>query len=381
MFEDVRQQIIDWISDFLRRDLLPEAIAFGIIILFGLILSWILRILLKRLTRALEQSTTFRLAPWLRLLLDWCLQVVRPLSIWLMGKIVINIMGNFDQPHGLLDYTMVFIGLWLIYRILSSLIHMLMEPDKVHLWKDQILRPTIIVLALMHVVGILDSILAFKQDHGKGVVITIGALLSALVTLYIFVLLGRYVRGLLRDVVLPRMDADPSIIPVVATFSSYVVVSTGLILGLMVAGVDLTAIAVILGDFSVGIGFGMQQLVNNFISGFILLFERSLVPGDFIESSSATGVVEDIRLRTTHIRTGDNHQLIVPNGQLLGGTLTNYSDPEGPRRKRIRIILGANYNDNPHEVMAALIETANDHPEVLDYPEPQVLLTGSPTAA
>jgi hypothetical protein len=103
MFEEVRQQIIDWISDFLRRDLLPEAIAFVCIFLFGSILSWILRVLLKRIRRALEQSTTLRLAPWLRMLLDLSLQAVRPFSIWLMGKVVIRIMGNLDQPHGLLN--------------------------------------------------------------------------------------------------------------------------------------------------------------------------------------------------------------------------------------------------------------------------------------
>ena len=319
MFEEARQIIVDWINNFLKRDLLPEAIAFVTIILLGLILSWILRVILRRIKSALEQGQTMRFAPWVQIVLDLSLEVVRPFSIWLMGKAVIRMVANFERPHGLLDYIMVFIGLWLIYRVLSSFILMLMEPDKVHLWKDQILRPTIIVLALMHVVGLLDSILAFQLDLGKGVAITVGAMLSALVTLYIFVLLGRYVRGLLRDVVLPRMDADPSLIPIVATFGSYIVIFSGLVIGLLIAGVDLTAIAVILGGFSVGIGFGMQQLVNNFISGFILLFERSLTPGDVIDIEDASGVVEDIRLRTTHIRTFDNILLIVPNGELLGG--------------------------------------------------------------
>ena len=126
MFEEARQIIVDWINDFLKRDLLPEAIAFVAIILSGLILSWILRVILNRIKRSLEESKTLQLAPWLRLVLDLGLQVARPLSIWLVGKAVIRIMANSErQPHGLLDYIMVFIGLWLIYRVLSSLIHML----------------------------------------------------------------------------------------------------------------------------------------------------------------------------------------------------------------------------------------------------------------
>jgi len=86
-------------------------------------------------------------------------------------------------------------------------------------------------------------------------------------------------------------------------------------------------------------------------------------------------VVKDIRLRTTHIRTFDNLELIVPNGELLSGTLINYSEKEAPRRKRIHLAIGASYNDNPHEVMEALLDVARGYPNVLDEPEPQVFLT------
>jgi potassium efflux system protein len=152
----------------------------------------------------------------------------------------------------------------------------------------------------MHLVGILDGILAYQINLGKGIMVTVGALLGGLVVVYLFVLLGRHVRGLLRDVILPHMDADPSLIPIVATFSGYLVIVLGVLAGLLVAGVDLTAVAVVLGSLSVGIGFGMNELVNNFVSGFILLFERSLAPGDMIETTHASGVVEDIRFRRSY---------------------------------------------------------------------------------
>lgn len=375
MFDELWQQASDWLNDFLQRDLLPEIIALVFIIILGFILARILKAILNRIDKALSKGTTFTYAPWLRYVLDLIRLILLPISLWLAGKGVIRILQLFDQPHGIIDYILSFVGLWLLYRLLSGLIQMLMKPEKIHLWQDQILRPTFILLALMHLVGILDGILRYQINLGKGIVVTVGALLGGLVVVYIFVLLGRYVRGLLRDVVLPRLDTDPSLIPILATFSGYIVIVLGVVAGLIVAGVDLTAVAVVLGGLSVGLGFGMKELVNNFVSGFILLFERSLTPGDIIETSHASGVVEDIRLRSTRIRTKDNVQLIVPNGQLLSDVLSNYSEKEGSKRKRINIPVKASAKDNPQEVMAALLETAGNHARVLERPEPEVLVT------
>ena len=375
MLDELWEQVSEWVNEFLQRDLLPEIIALVFIVILGLILAWILKAILNRIDKALSKGTTFTYAPWLRYVLDLIRLVVLPISLWLAGKGVIRILQLFDQPHGIIDYILSFVGLWLLYRLLSGLIQMLMKPEKIHLWQDQILRPTFILLALMHLFGILDGILRYQINLGNGIAVTIGALLGGLVIVYIFVLFGRYVRGLLRDVVLPRMDTDPSIIPIVATFSGYLVIVLGVLVGLLVAGVDLTAVAVVLGGLSVGLGFGMKELVNNFVSGFILLFERSLVPGDEIVTSRASGVVEDIRLRSTRIRTKDNVQLIVPNGQLLGDVLANYSEKEGSKRKRINIPVVASAKDDPQQVMAAMLETAGNHARVLERPEPEVLVT------
>ncbi len=375
MFTEIWQQIKEWVSDFLARELLPETIALIVFVLLGLLAGWILRRVLKRGERRLQEGPALRYASWLGQIVALGLAVARPLAIWITGNVTINLFAKAGWPHGVLDYVVPFFGLWLLYRTLAAAIDLWLKPEQKRLWRNQILRPTMIVLVLMHVVGLLDSILAYQVTFTKDVSVPVGAILGGLLALYIFVLLGNWVRGLLRDVVLPRMDVDPSVIPIVATFSGYVVIMVGALVGLMVAGVDLTAVAVILGGLSVGIGFGMQELINNFVSGFILLFERSLTPGDIIETAGASGVVKDIRLRTTHIRTFDNLELIVPNGQLLSGTLINYSGKEAPRRKRIHIAIGASYNDNPHEVMEALLTTAKGYPGVLDEPEPQVFLT------
>jgi small-conductance mechanosensitive channel len=375
MVEEIQRQITDWFHEFLTRDLLPETIAFVIILLLGLLLGWILKRILRHLAGYFQDELALKYAPWLQQVVALSQAAVRPFSIWVVGRMGIRFFDNNGWPHEILDYIIPFFGLWLVYRLLAHIIDNWLEPERTHVWRHLILRPIMIVLILMHVVGLLDGILAYQIGVTKDVAVTVGSMLGGLLVFGLFILLGNWVRGLLRDVALPGMGTDPSIIPIVATFSGYAVIVTGVFIGLLVAGVDLTAVAVILGGLSVGIGFGLRELVNNFVSGFILLFERSLLPGDMIKTSGDTGVVEDIRLRTTHIRTFDNLELIIPNGQLLSGTLINYSQKEGSRQKRIHITIGASYNDDPHQVMAALLATAKEHPDILSNPEPQVFLT------
>ena len=375
MFDEFLDNIRGRINQFLARDLIPEAIGFVVILLLGVAAGGILKHILTRLQNKLAPSTTNNYAPWLGKVIAIIHRTARPLAIWLVGILVVSLFKRFDLPHEILDYILPFLALWAIYRFMVGVIETWLPQNLIHMWRDQILRPTIIVLALMHVFGLLDSILAYRFTVGKDITVSIGAVIGGLIVLYIFILLGRWVKGLLRDVILPRVGADPSIIPIIATFGSYIVITIGVLAGLIVAGVDLTALAVVVGGLSVGIGFGLKELINNFISGFILLFERSLTPGDVIHTGDVYGTVKDIRLRTTHVRTSDNLELIVPNGKLLAGTLTNYSQKEGPLHKGIRIPVGATYNDDPHAVMALLRGIAEAHPNVLEEPAASVTLT------
>lgn len=314
MFAEIWNTILTQIREFLSRDLLPEAIALVVILLLGLLLAFILRRVLNRIETAVSNWPKSSYAPWLVHSIQIVQAGVRPFSLYLVGYSVVHILQSLEVPYAILNWLLPFVGLWLLYNLGSAFIQQRLDPEKRNLWRNQILRHTILILAIGHAIGVLDVFLNFEVNFGKDVVISIGAILGGLAVLYIFVLLGRWLRALLRDVVLPRMDADPSVIPIVATFSGYVVVFIGLMVGFMVAGVDMTSVFVILGGLSVGLGFGLQELVNNFVSGFILLFERSIAPGDIIQMENADGEVQDIRLRTTRIQTFDNVQLIVPNG-------------------------------------------------------------------
>ncbi len=123
-----------------------------------------------------------------------------------------------------------------------------------------------------------------------------------------------------------------------ATFVAYAVLIGGLLVSLSLIGIDLTAFTIILGGLSVGFGFGMQDVISNFVSGFILLFERSIGPGDIVEIEGNVGEVREVGIRSMRIRTNDNVELIVPNTTFLTNIVTTYT--RGDRRVRVRVPVG-----------------------------------------
>jgi potassium efflux system protein len=151
-----------------------------------------------------------------------------------------------------------------------------------------------------------------------------------------------------------------------------------LVLGLMIAlqtsGIEVGSITVLLGALGVGIGFGLQNVVSNFVSGLILLAERPVQINDWIEVGGRQGRVERIGARSTMILTNDNITLIVPNGDLVANPIINWS--HGDPKVRFRLPVGVAYGSDMARVQAALIDVAAAHPDVLTDPPPTVFLSG-----
>lgn len=149
----------------------------------------------------------------------------------------------------------------------------------------------------------------------------------------------------------------------------------GLVVALFVSissiGIDLSNLALIAGALSVGIGFGLQSIINNFVSGLILLFERPIKVGDWIVTASGEGTVKKISVRSTEIETFDRSSIIVPNSELISSTVTNWTHKD--RIGRIKVPVGVSYNADPERVRAILLKCAEDHPLIVKYPEPFVI--------
>jgi small-conductance mechanosensitive channel len=206
------------------------------------------------------------------------------------------------------------------------------------------------------------------------VAISLGDVLAFVAIVTAAMLLSRAVRVTLEEDVLPRTPLDRGIPHAIANTAAYVVSFIGFVLALGAAGIDLSKVTVLAGAFGVGIGFGLQNIVNNFISGLILLYERPIQLGDTVEVGSLTGEVRRIGIRSSTLRTFQGAEVIVPNANLISQQVVNWTLSD--RQRRIELPIGIAYGTDPERVLAILIDVAKSSPEILDDPPPLALFRG-----
>jgi small-conductance mechanosensitive channel len=204
--------------------------------------------------------------------------------------------------------------------------------------------------------------------------ISLGDVLAFLLTLVGALVLSRVLRTLLEDDVVPRLPAGRGVGYALTTTVHYSVLLLGFLLAISAAGVDLDRVSLLAGAFGVGIGFGLQNVVNNFVSGLILLYERPVQIGDMVEVGGTTGEVRRIGIRSSTIRTFQGAEVIVPNANLISDRVVNWTFSD--RRRRMEIKVGVAYGTDPERVLALLVGVARAHPDVLSDPAPQALFTG-----
>jgi small-conductance mechanosensitive channel len=154
----------------------------------------------------------------------------------------------------------------------------------------------------------------------------------------------------------------------------YSILAAGFLIAVAAAGIPLSNFAIILGALGVGIGFGLQNVVNNFVSGLILAFERPIQIGDTVEVGPLLGEVRQIGIRASTVRTFDGAEVIVPNGDLISAQVVNWTLSD--QRRRIRLPVGVAYGTDPQRVIDLLQEVASRHEDVQKDPEPVVLFKG-----
>jgi len=170
---------------------------------------------------------------------------------------------------------------------------------------------------------------------------------------------------------LPESGLDPSLMTPLQAGFSYGLWMIFVLLILKVLGVDTEKLAIVAGGFSVGIGFGMQTIVNNLISGLILIFSRTLREGDVVEVGGLTGTVRTINIRATTVETFDNAIIFVPNSEFISTRLINWT--RNSRMVRREITVSVATGTDPKLVQQLLLATAAGNPRVLDYPKPSAL--------
>lgn len=218
----------------------------------------------------------------------------------------------------------------------------------------------------------LHQLLNYTLFQIKETPVTVVSILIFFLFITGFIILGVFVRKALNRKILRHFHIDQGTSYTLSRITQYVIITIGALVSFQFVGVDLSGLAVIFGLLSVGIGFGLQNITSNFISGLIILFERPISVGDRVTVANIEGDVIEINIRATKVRTVNNISIIVPNSEFVSQNVINYS--HGDPTYRLDINVGVSYRSHLETVLKAMREVADENPLVMQRPEPEVHL-------
>lgn len=223
------------------------------------------------------------------------------------------------------------------------------------------------------IISMGSTVLGMKLERGT-ISLSIADILAFGLTIWVSYLVSNFIRFALKEEVYSRTHTASGTAYASSRLLHYSILAIGFVVGLGVLGMDLSKVSILAGAFGVGIGFGLQSVVNNFVCGLILLFERPIHVGDTIEVGELLGEVRRIGFRASMVRTYQGSDIIVPNSQFISANVTNWTFSD--RLRRIELPVGVNYASAPKRVIELLEEVARSNSQVLKYPSPQCFFVG-----
>jgi potassium efflux system protein len=319
--------------------------------------------------------------------------------IFLPAAFLANVFGyvNLGNLLGIIFLRSVYIAamLYTAIRILEGLIIVALQVRPlgslrvINLHRQMIQRRTCRVLEFLAFLFWLNVLLSFfglrtpliaTTEAALNATLAIGSfsitpghILAFLIAVWASFLVSKFLRFVLEEDVYHHLHLGRGIPYAISTMLHYVILLLGFFVALGALGIDLTKVTILAGAFSVGIGFGLQNVINNFVSGLILLFERPIKVGDVIEVGGNVGEVSRIGIRASVIRTADGSEVIVPNGSLISSQVTNWTFSD--RQRAVEISVNVAGGADPQRVVELLKSTAAAHPGVTKEPSPQVYVT------
>lgn len=217
----------------------------------------------------------------------------------------------------------------------------------------------------------LESLLGAEINVGD-LSLKVETIIVFFFSVWIAVKLAQFIRFILEKDILIRMDLDRGVPATISAVTFYLISGFGIIFAVVSSGLDMNRFSLLAGALGVGIGFGLQDIVKNFISGIILIFERPIHIGDAVQVDELSGVVRRIGIRSSVIKTWEGAEVIVPNGNLISNRLINWTFSD--KQKRIDIPVGVAYGTRPEKVVGLLKACAAAHENVLETPPPNVFM-------
>tara|TARA_R110002072_G_scaffold728_2_gene5463 strand:+ start:47760 stop:50336 length:2577 start_codon:yes stop_codon:yes gene_type:complete len=358
----------------------------GLTVVALLLTLWLLRQMLRRAERSV----------------GWARTMVRG-AVWLGGGLLLasllaNLAGALlltqTLTSGVIDSGYIGLLLYASMTLVNALLRMLTElPAVQRVWLFRRhgqallswLRRALLLAAavswllysmdrfrvLLPVQAFVSQVLGYDVEVGE-LSISLGDVLVFALSVLITIAAARATKLILREQLQGHSRLPRGVGNSIASLTYYALLLLGFLLALSAAGFKVSQLTLLFGALGVGIGFGLQGLVSNFVSGLVLMFERPIQPGDVIEINGASGSVREIGLRATKIRTFDGADIVVPNGTLVANNLTNWTLQD--RNRRIEVPIGVAYGSDPAQVIELLASVARAVPGVAAEPAPVVLL-------
>ncbi len=369
--------VINKTSVFLARPPVQmQLIALVITVFAAGILSFsIWKLLGPKFQRAASRSDRSWLQAVLRVVIAEARSLSFPILAWLFLMTSLYIFRQRGYLDGLLTGFSWVIATLFVFRVITGLMYAILDAQTGRQYHIYFLRPLLIVLILVELLGHLSDMADIANIvlvTLASIPLTIRAVAIATFGLYFWSMATRAVEDVLHLFATQYAGFDPGNTKAVLTLGRYVALTLGILFALSQFQLDAATVAAITGGLSIGVGFGLREILSNFISGILLLFERSLHPGDVIDMDGQLSVVQSLSVRATTVRTLNNEELVIPNQTFFTAPFKTYTGSE--RTVRVPIFVNTDCQIDPENVVELLKTTALEHPEVLNDPEPTVFL-------
>jgi len=301
-------------------------------------------------------------------LLSGLTALTAPVMLILLGAAI----KAFGFPGGLVQYLAMLWLLWRLFKPINLLVEQRFPNLPVNELDRMLFRPLLLVftvLSFFQILGSRESLSIIEIGDVFGVTLTVGKLFSALTITYLIVAYAKRPAALVAWLGGHYIGLKPQGQRALEVILQYSVIGVGVMAVAYYIGINGTALVAVAGGLSVGIGFGIKEIISNFISSLWLLFEGSVRPGEILMINGDPCTVRKLGLRATQLRRGrDGAELLIPNQNFFTQEAESYTAEETSRRDAV--VVGAAYHHEPKQVIAILEEVARQHEKVLQYPPP-----------
>ena len=316
--------------------------------------------------------------------------------VGLVGNLVGGVSLATTVTWGLIKSGYILVVLYITSMVSTGLVTVLIRrrrkrasqfikayANKIERWAYFAINTIIVLVAIRAVLstfGFLDSFLEwFDELLSKtwmvgSLEISFDAIFDFLLIVVGTFIIAKLIRIFMDMEIFPRIKLPRGIPGAISMVVRYVIVALGIIIALYSLGIDLGEFGLLAGALGVGLGFGLQNIIANFVSGLILAFERPVQVGDTVQMDKLFGNVKSIGVRSSTVRTFDGSEVIVPNADLISNRVTNWTLSD--RQRRLELPVKVAYGNDPHEVLDLILSVAKKHPDVLEDPEPFSIFNG-----